>query len=590
MRVPRRMARALPRSGTDVRAVRRHVPLEGPRQVQHTSIDFSGLALPKDVEIALADAFWNHVGARAARSVFFHWRLLHVFARFVAETRAVQSLADLNRELLIRYVEWLGQQRTSTGEPWSKSTRSVAYGTVSRLLQWLERCRPGLIASIDYPYSPFPHRHRDARRRPRLSPQALRAILRACEKDILESRALRLTAAGERTAARDSNAGPLTSRGALLEYIDAHCNGIIPSRNVSMSRGFWTLQRAIARQRGARCVAPCLYPTSDAILPYYIAILIHTAGNPESMLALRTDCLRPLPLLDDREMLVWDKPRASCLQRRTFRSDAPLDPPALVRDVLQWTSRLRRQAPSPWRKRLFLYNGTGRIRALDRVGLIYVRRRFVKRHQLPDFALASIRSSVLTMFYRATGDLTQVKAIANHARLSTTVAYVEGPEVEAQNRIRVATLQNAFLGHLRDPSAEPSGDGAPRTAPADASSASDAIVPTGEAVSMFGFSCKDPLAGVAPGTHAGELCTHFLACFSCPNAILTHDARTLARLLQARDHLHAASAELHPARWAAIYAPQLRILEEDILTRFSAREIGEAQRMQGTLAPLPPLR
>jgi hypothetical protein len=95
---------------------------------------------------------------------------------------------------------------------------------------------------------------------------------------------------------------------------------------------------------------------------------------------------------------------------------------------------------------------------------------------------------------------------------------------------------------------------------------------------------------VAPGTHAGELCTNFLGCLTCPNAILTHDARTLARLLQARDHLRAASSQLHPARWAAIYAPQLAILEHDVLTRFSAEEVDEAQRLRSTLPSLPSLR
>ena len=43
------------------------------------------------------------------------------------------------------------------------------------------------------------------------------------------------------------------------------------------------------------------------------------------------------------------------------------------------------------------------------------------------------------------------------------------------------------------------------------------------------------------------------------------DPATVARLLQARDHLQAAAATLHPARWEALYAPQLRILEDDIL-------------------------
>jgi len=107
---------------------------------------------------------------------------------------------------------------------------------------------------------------------------------------------------------------------------------------------------------------------------------------------------------------------------------------------------------------------------------------------------------------------------------------------------------------------------------------------------MFGFDCKDPFAGVAPGTRRGELCTNFLGCFTCPNAVITADAASLARLLQARDHLRAATSYLHPARWEAIYGPPLRILEEDILTRFSAKELAAAEPLRGVLSPLPELR
>lgn len=47
---------------------------------------------------------------------------------------------------------------------------------------------------------------------------------------------------------------------------------------------------------------------------------------------------------------------------------------------------------------------------------------------------------------------------------------------------------------------------------------------------------------------------------------------------------------LHPARWQAFYAPQLRILEEDILPRFSTREIAAAEPLVAQLPPLPDLR
>jgi hypothetical protein len=107
---------------------------------------------------------------------------------------------------------------------------------------------------------------------------------------------------------------------------------------------------------------------------------------------------------------------------------------------------------------------------------------------------------------------------------------------------------------------------------------------------MFGFGCTDPFAGTAPGTHRGELCTNFMGCFTCPNAVIASDPATLARLLQARDHLHAAAAVLHPARWEAVYRPQLRILEEDILPRFAASELAAAQPLVVQLPPLPDLR
>ena len=115
-------------------------------------------------------------------------------------------------------------------------------------------------------------------------------------------------------------------------------------------------------------------------------------------------------------------------------------------------------------------------------------------------------------------------------------------------------------------------------------------VPPGRVVSMFGFDCDDPLAGVAPGTRRGELCTSFMGCFTCPNAIIAPDPATVARLLQARDHLRGAAATLHPARWQAFYAPQLRILEEDILPRFGMRELAAGQLLVARLPALPDLR
>jgi hypothetical protein len=575
------MSRLLP--GATVKASTA-LPLDGPRQLRHTLIDICALGLPADVSHALADAFWHHFGVRPHRTVLTHWTHLKMFARFVTETAALRALRELDGRLLSRYVEWLNRQCRPIGTPWSKSTRAGAYTTLRKLLQWLERCRPGVLPAIEYPYNPFPWRNRDSGRFARLSAAQLRSLLRACEHDIAASRALRARGAAAREAARCESEDSGAGLAALLEQIERDHAGVLPARKVLKRAGYHCLQHRIHEHGGARSIEPYLYPTANTLLPYYLAILIHTGGNPDAIAELSSDCLQPLPLLTDREMLVWAKRRAGTVQRRAFRSSDPYEPPTLVRELLEWSAVLRRHAPLAARDSLFLFKGVRGVSAFtSALAKTVIRRDFRVRHRLAHFALASIRPTVLGSFYRASGDLHQVKRLANHAQISTTIRYVQGPEVQAEHQTRVASLQNSFIGHI-----EGRVDLAPAVRPAAPSTRHD--IPPGAAVSMFGFDCKDPLAGLAPGTRHGELCTSFLGCFTCPNAVITPDPASLARLLQARDHLRQAAQTVHPARWEALYAPPLRILEQDLLPRFAAADLTAAEPFRAILLPLPELR
>ena len=560
---------------------------EQSRNSRFLAVDFSSLQLPDAVCHLLAEAFWNQVDVKSDRTVYGYWYNLKTFARFVAETRAVRGLTDVRSEVLSRYIEWLNAQCDQDGKPWSKTTRYSGYMTVRTLLRWVQRCRPGVLAEIEFPFNPFAWKNRDGRRVEKLSAQTLHAILKACEQDITRLRTLRATAEQELTATHDSSIDSISTRGEVFQVIDRHFGGIVPSSSKLRGRGSVSFTRALSTYGGRARIRECLHPVSGALLPYYLAILIHTAGNPEAIAALRCDCLRPVPLLDDRELLVWAKPRAGAAQQRSFHSTASFEPPTLVREILHWTKRLRPHVAAADRNRLFLLWANSRAATLSGVLASHSLPLFRTRHHLPRFSLASIRPTVLSMYYRASGDLRQVAAVANHAHLSTTVGYVESPEVEAQNRVRVAALQTAFLGHLEHPKGN---DGLPNTTRCTQSPVSGQPTPATAAVSMFGFDCRDPFAGIAPGTRPGELCTNFLGCFTCPNAVITADAASLARVLHARDHLRAATGHLHPARWEAIYAPALRILEEDILTRFSAKELAAAEPLRGAFSPLPELR
>ena len=580
---PTRMRRSLDRSAA-ARDASGGAPakVDLARQVRSTRIDFTSLGLPADVRDALADAFWHHFGVRDARSVLVLWAHLKVFARFALDTAAVPSITDVHRGLLARYVEWLNTRRGATGQPWSKSTCAGAYTTLRKLLQWLERCRPGVLGPMQYPYNPFPWRNRDTVGVAKLPAAQLRAILKACERDIAAIRARRASFAAERAEHRDPDRSPQASRVALVATIEQRYAGIIPAWAVLRRAGDLAVLRGLNKFGGSKAIAPLLYPDAHSVLPYYLAILIHTAGNPEPIAALSSDCRQPIPLLDDRQMIVWAKHRAGQIQRRSFRSDDPDEPPALVGELLAYTAPLRVHASPALRRRLFLFRSQSGISALSAAfAKMLIRTAFAARHGLPHFSLASIRPSVLSAFYRASGDLMKVKTVANHRSIATTIRYVDTPQVQAEHRARVAALQSTFLGHIEQP-ASPT----PRTPRANPRPPR----PAGTAVSMFGFDCKDPFAGLAPGSRRGHLCTHFLGCFTCPNAVIADDPRTLARLQQAREHLREACATIHPARWQAIYAPSLQILENDILSRFSAAELAAAQALRATLPPLPQLR
>jgi Phage integrase, N-terminal SAM-like domain len=558
------------------------IDIEAPRKAGSTLVDFSRLPLPPPVRRAFAEAFWSQERAHAEATLHSYWHSLKSFGRFAAETGAIGSVADLNSTMIARYLEWLNRQVRADGTPWHIATRASAYTGIRMVLRWLQRCRPGLLPRIDFPRAAFPGQRTASRRIAPLAVQTLRAILKACEKNITALRALRERGDRELALARTARSGEVRTLGEVLLYVEEHYRGIMPS--VLSLDG--ALDRTVTDALGGyRAIEPCLYPRPESIYPYYLAILIQSAGNPMAIAQLGIDCLQPVPLLDDRELLVWAKGRSSRLQRRSFRATDPFAPPALVRELVQWTQRLRPHLPPAYRTRLFVYKGHVGIYPLSGFVVKKFRNRFTAQHGLPSFALSAIRAGVLNAFYRVSGSLYEVKEIANHVHLSTTEDYVRGPEVQSQNQARIAAIQGAYLGQIQQ--RRQNGPNAPR---GNLEQPPGSSVPHDAAVSMFGFDCKDPLAGIAPGTRAGELCTHFLGCFTCPNAVITADPLSIARLLQARDHLHTASNYVHPARWEAIYAPQLRILEEDILTRFSSRELVAADPLRARLAPLPELR
>ena len=169
-------------------------------------------------------------------------------------------------------------------------------------------------------------------------------------------------------------------------------------------------------------------------------------------------------------------------------------------------------------------------------------------------------------------DIRTRQVLASQATPETTQRYVDRPRVRKAQGLAIGRLQARFVEMVRGDAESPPGM---------------EVLPDLRHATAAGFICSDPLAGVAEGQRKGELCTAWLGCFTCPNAVIPLNEDVLVRLLATRAALTDGRAAMAPERWRLLYAPKLEILERDILPRFCEAML-EAVAMM-LLPQLPPV-
>jgi hypothetical protein len=191
--------------------------------------------------------------------------------------------------------------------------------------------------------------------------------------------------------------------------------------------------------------------------------------------------------------------------------------------------------------------------------------------------LASLRATGLTLAHAAMGgDILKTQALANHATPDTTQRYVDQPIVRKAQVAALGGLQAHFVERVRNGGEvekveETATDVDPRYATAS------------------GFHCSDPLSGIGEGQKPGRLCTAWLGCFTCPNAVIPLEIDVLARLLRTRAALVDARARIAPDRWRLLYAPKLEIIDRDIVPRFPSEMHAAALLRIATMPAVPPI-
>jgi len=523
-------------------------------------------------------------------------RRLAYFFRFLERhdpaREVVLSARDVSSATLWAYIAWFDAQSLTKG------SRSSLWTTLKVALAWLQRRRPDLVQpGLELPANAFPRRYADARPLPALAREEIEAVLAACRVDIEASwadfqygRALMAAAAHKVDAAGEASVIDLRDLGVLLVVTTRRYGGILPEQRVqSPGDGMHgKVQRAIKTHGGLKRVCRFLHATPDTIVPYMVAIAAQTFANPDALRTMRRDCMSEDLLLEGRVHVTWGKGRAGRAQRRSFLRNRSMSVPNLIDRVLTLTAPLVPHAPSGDRDKLFLWGDVSRLR---RVGLVTRSpgplQRLVDRHALLGrdgqpfrLVLAFLRPTGLALAHAALGhDVTKTQALANHADRGTTRRYVAQPVIQAEQESGLARLQGRFVEAVR------SGKGLVK----QAGRADEVVDVDARSATASGFICSDPLSGIAPGQRKGRLCTAWLGCFTCPNAVIPLEADTLAQLMVMRTALADARTGMSLDRWQLLYAPKLEILERDILPRFPASVHAVAGPMVGQVPPPPPI-
>ncbi len=561
--------------------------------------DLNRLGLSVDLTMLFADAFRASFASAATATRKGYWKSLRTFARFAAEDGSIAEIATLTTAAVGRYVAWLDRQRSPKGNAWGISTRHGRYLPIKIMLEWAMRNRAHLMPEqLQFPANPFPGRHGTPVPR-RLPAHELKAILRACyaEIDIAWARFEEGRAILETD--HDGVADDRRDLETLLVATGRAGGGIMPWYDRAPGR---QSHRRMRRAGGTRMLAQHLHLTVDTLVPFFLAIAIQTAANPDSLRNIERDCLASHPLDPHRIIVDWAKPRAGNAmrraQRRTFDKRRRYSVPNLVEKVLAMSAPLVTHAPPAERDRLFLIRGN-RPKGVGVIGsqtLDAGIRRFIARSNqsitawnaahpeqlrspMRPFAPVLFRGSVATEHYKvAGGDIRVVQALLNHAQASTTDLYVRGPETQRMYEKTIASLQHRMIGWIV---MRPEVQGVEQNIDGHIGNSNEG------AAEAFSHICINPMAGKAPGSAQGRLCPGFMSCLSCPGLVIPIDTRHLARILQVMRKLEIARDRLDAERWRSIYAPSYRILKEEILPDFPVEMREEAERMIATLPPLP---
>ncbi|MBT4860825.1 MAG: hypothetical protein HON46_08475 [Gammaproteobacteria bacterium] len=262
------------------------------------------------------------------------------------------------------------------------------------------------------------------------------------------------------------------------------------------------------------------------LLPYYLMLLIRTGMNPSTIQRLTIDCLTPDPFDGEKMIINWTKYR-SFKKGKNIPSDARNDtwPVMIVKRVIEVTKKIRQ----PGQMELWITN-LNRKKNTIAVGKTTFRKElnnFALKHQLKSNVNGDIlalqakefRPTIAWQEYLRTEDMSYLKTLLGHTRLSTTSDYLRRINDPVFRSRRAIHQEAMFIGLTEHEAAKQEylkNNIKESTKPSQV----DNIIYHDGLMNH----CKNPLHSPVTGEKEGEWCTvNNEVCLGCQNLVITPD-------------------------------------------------------------------
>lgn len=323
---------------------------------------------------------------------------------------------------------------------------------------------------------------------------------------------------------------------------------------------------------------------SETLTVYLLVIAARSGRNPEPLLQLTRDALKPHPIKPDRlGLLVTYKNRGNTTSIQGFQSTCliedmsplPMDAVTLFHEVNKMTAPLVPDAPSELRNRLWLFRRgssskrtiKGQVEALKSDNYSCNVRNIVKRHNLVDedgkplrLNISRLRATFSQRMWEMTGGDIIMTAQLNGNSPPVTDRHYLGvtPEMAANHR---------RLGHVMHANWSDALDDGAKLEELSRETGISALqlkrIGGGEYNTGVG-RCRDPMHGhKAPGD--GSLCTRWRECFDCPDQVVMEP--DLYRLFSFYWLITDERNFISLSRWDALYGQIIRKIDHEIVAK-----------------------